>query len=120
MTASGSVFPVAQGVGNRLSYQSRLFSASRDGTLVYVPAAGPGETGWSMVLVDRDGKETIAASLDRQGDTPRFSPDGARVAFRTPSPNCDIWVRDLTRGTTVRLTKEGDNYGVVWRPDGHE
>ena len=71
-----------------------------------------------MVLVDRDGKVTLAASLDRQADTPRFSPDGTRVAFRTPSPNCDIWVRELARGTTIRLSKEGDNHGVVWRPDG--
>ena len=118
LTVSGSPFPVVQGVGNRLSYQSRLFSVSRDGTLVYVPAAGPGETGWSMVFVDRGGKETTIGALDRQGDTPRLSPDGGRVAFRTPAPNCDIWVRDLTRGTTVRLTKEGDNHGVVWRPDG--
>ena len=118
LTASGSAFPLTQGVGNRLSYQSRLFAAAPDGTLVYVPAAPPGEAGWSMVLVDRDGKETMAASLDRQADTPRFSPDGTRVAFRTPAPNCDIWVRELARGTTIRLSKEGDNHGVVWRPDG--
>ena len=118
LTTSGSTFALAQGVGNRLSYQTRLFDVARDGTLVYVPAAPPGEAGWSMVLVDRDGKETVAAALDRQSDTPRFSPDGTRVAFRTPAPNCDIWVRDLSRGTTIRVTKEGDNHGVVWRPDG--
>jgi serine/threonine-protein kinase len=118
LTSTGGAFPVAQGIGNRISYQSRLFSVAADGTLVYVPAAPPGEGGWSMVLVDREGKETIAARLDRQADTPRFSPDGTRVAFRTPAPNCDIWVRDLARGTTTRLTREGDNHGVVWRPDG--
>ncbi len=118
LSATGSASALTQGVGNRLSYQSRLFAVAPDGTLVYVPAAPPGEAGWSMVLVDRDGKETIAASLDRQADTPRFSPDGTRVAFRTPAPNCDIWVRELARGTTVKLSKEGDNHGVVWRPDG--
>jgi Tol biopolymer transport system component len=118
LSASGSTFALAQGVGNRVSYQTRLFDVARDGTLVYVPAAPAGEAGWSMVLVDREGKETVAAALDRQADTPRFSPDGTRVAFRTPAPNCDIWVRELARGTTIRLSKEGDNHGVVWRPDG--
>ena len=71
-----------------------------------------------MALVDREGRETIAARLDRQADTPRFSPDGTRVAFRTPAPNCDIWVRDLARGTSVRVTREEDNHGAVWWPDG--
>jgi Tol biopolymer transport system component len=71
-----------------------------------------------MVQIDRDGKETLVARLDRQADTPRFSPDGKRVAFRTPAPNCDIWVRDLARGTSVRLTADGDNHGVVWHSDG--
>ena len=118
LTGRGTPFPVAQAVGNRISYQSRLFAVANDGTLAYVPAASAGEAGWAMMLVGRDGRETVAARLDRQSDTPRFSPDGTRVAFRTPAPNCDIWVRDLARGTTTRLTREGDNHGVVWSADG--
>jgi serine/threonine-protein kinase len=28
-----------------------------------------------------------------------------------------VWVHDLQRGTTMRITKEGDNHGIVWRGD---
>ena len=118
LRATGPAFPVASGIGNRISYQTRLFAVARDGTLIYVPAASAAEGGWAMVWVDRKGQEAAAVTLERPSDTPRLSPDGTRVAFRTPAPNCDVWVHDLTRGTTMRLTREGDNHGVVWRSDG--
>jgi Tol biopolymer transport system component len=34
------------------------------------------------------------------------------------SPNCDLWSVDLQRGTTTRVTFEGDNHNAVWRSDG--
>ena len=116
--AAGSAFPVLQGLGTRISYQSRLYAAAGDGTVVFAPAEPPGEAGWALVSVDRKGQETRLAGLERQADSPRLSPDGSRVAFRTPAPNCDVWVHDLRRGTTTRVTREGDNHGIVWSADG--
>ena len=71
-----------------------------------------------MMWVDRTGRASVASSFDRPADTPRLSPDASQVAFRTPAPNCDIWVHHMVRGTTTRLTHEGDNHGVVWMNDG--
>jgi serine/threonine-protein kinase len=115
--ASGSPSLVHDGIGTRISYQTRLFAVARDGTLVHATKSSGGEAGWGLISVDRKGQETRLASFERQGDSPRLSPDGTRVAFRTPAPLCDVWVHELERGTTMRLTNEGDNHGVVWTRD---
>jgi len=31
--------------------------------------------------------------------------------------HCDLWVHDIERGTTSRLTREGDNHGIAWSSD---
>ena len=118
LKATGAAFSVASDVGTRLSYQTRLFAVSGDGTLVYSPKSTAEDAGWALMSVNRTGQQTRVTGLDRPSDSPRLSPDGTRVAFRTPAPNCDVWVHDLQRGTTMRITKEGDNHGIVWRPDG--
>lgn len=118
LAAAGPAFPVLSNISTRISFQTRLFAVSRDGTLAYVPAAPPGESVWRMVWVDRKGEASVVTNFDRPADTPRLSPDGSQVAFRTPATNCDVWVHDLARGTTTRLTHEGDNHGVVWMNDG--
>jgi Tol biopolymer transport system component len=49
---------------------------------------------------------------------PRLSPDGQKVAVTVQDPRSDIWVYDLQRGSSTRLTFDGDNERSVWRPDG--
>ncbi len=53
-------------------------------------------------------------------DTPRFSPDGRRLAVSIlGSAGSAIWVRDLARETQSRLTfLKNSNYWPVWTPDG--
>ena len=118
LAATGPAFPVVSDLSTRISFQTRMFAVARDGTLVYVPAAPRDAGAAKMVWVDRAGQSSIVSSFDRPADTPRLSPDASQVAFRTPAPNCDIWVHHLARGTTTRLTHEGDNHGVVWMNDG--
>jgi Tol biopolymer transport system component len=52
--------------------------------------------------------------------TPRFSPDGKRLAFALASgTGVDIWVKDLDRDTPSRLSfLAGVNRWPVWTPDG--
>jgi Tol biopolymer transport system component len=51
--------------------------------------------------------------------TPRFSPDGRRVAISVSSSNAtDIWIYDIGRNTFTRLTTEGANVRPEWTPDG--
>jgi Tol biopolymer transport system component len=54
--------------------------------------------------------------------TPRFSPDGRRLAygaFGTGRHTSDLWVMDLDAGTTKRLTDDGDDSNdPQWSADG--
>ena len=117
LIATGPPFPVMTDIGTRVAFQTRTFAVAADGTFAFVPpqvTQGAGTLAW----VDRSGRQDPIAALERFVDLPRLSPDGTRLAYRTPAPNCDIWVHDLTRGTTTRLTTEGDNHGIVWAADG--
>jgi eukaryotic-like serine/threonine-protein kinase len=75
----------------------------------------------SLALVDRSGRlvRTIAANRPW---TPRFSPDGRRVAygaFGDGRNTSDLWVTDLQNGTTQRLTDDdGDSNDPQWSTDG--
>jgi serine/threonine-protein kinase len=53
--------------------------------------------------------------------TPRFSPEGRRVAITVVRPNAtDIWIYDVARNTFTRLTTEGVNIRPEWTPDGRQ
>ena len=73
------------------------------------------------MLVDRDA-ETRRLELDPGTYLhPRFSPDGTKIAYSGTDPEDrtgDVWVLDLERGGTFRLTTEGTSYSPVWTPDG--
>jgi Tol biopolymer transport system component len=53
-----------------------------------------------------------------------LSPEGTRLAFSQldeRAGSSDVWVHDLRRGTTSRLTFDpGDDRGPVWSPNGEE
>jgi dipeptidyl aminopeptidase/acylaminoacyl peptidase len=63
---------------------------------------------------------------DGHGDDrePRFSPDGARVAFssdRSLNGSYDIWVVDVASGKLTQWTSGSeDEYDPSWSPDGNE
>jgi hypothetical protein len=75
----------------------------------------------ALTVVDREGRvlRTIPASRPW---TPRFAPDGRRVAygaFAAGRHSSDLWVTDVDAGTTRRLTEdEGDANDPQWSPDG--
>lgn len=70
-------------------------------------------------MVDARGTATPLITEDRGYSSPRFSPDGGRVAFTVASAQgADIWVYDRTKTTFTRLTTEGDNIQPEWSADG--
>ena len=90
-----------------------IFSTSETGTLIYQgdrPAR-------SLTLYDRDGHEV--GPIGERGiifDV-NVSPDGTRVAVNRGEP-ADIWVYELGRGTSLRLTFDVRNETLpVWSPD---
>ena len=112
----GTPFPVVHDIGARVSIQVRMFDISRNGTLAYVPQTTVSDGG-GLVWIDRENETTTITDFDGLVDTPRLSSDGTRLAFRAPAPECHIWVHDLARGVTTRITHEADNHGIAWSPD---
>ena len=98
------------------------FDASPAGVLVYRVAPSPSPEGnLRLVLVDRTGRQ-LRAIPARVPWAPRFSPDGARVAYGAFGPgrdSSDVWITDVRTGATMRLTNDArDNNDPHWSPDG--
>ena len=91
-------------------------SLSASGTLAYMR----GRNQFQVVLADAR-SATSSALIREPGSysTPRFSPDGERVAMTVFSNGAaDIWIYHILRNTFTRLTTEGVNLRPEWTADG--
>ena len=119
--SSGALKDAAQAVTNEIAASSTAygsFSVSSNGVLAY--AAGltsQNELRW----MDRTGRAGDA--LIEPGDYVDFnlSPDESQLAFSRVDPQSqapDIWILDLARGTSSRLTSERlVDASPTWSPD---
>jgi Tol biopolymer transport system component len=95
-------------------------SVSRTGTLAF---AEPWPMAGELIWFSRDGRP-LGSPVAGLADYVSFalSPDGNRLAFARVDPQtstADIWLSDLTRGITTRLTSDPMNdAGPMWSPDG--
>jgi Tol biopolymer transport system component/predicted Ser/Thr protein kinase len=119
---TGPEVPVIQGVQQGGFLGGAAYAFSADGTLMYVPGgdtdAGAGR---SLVWVDRSGQVEPLKAEHRYYLFPRISPDGERLAVSaiTAASSLNIWIHDLTRGTSSRLSfGTGIDRDPVWTPDG--
>ncbi|HLL75094.1 MAG TPA: protein kinase [Pyrinomonadaceae bacterium] len=117
---TGEAVPVVKQIGFTLSNARAHFSVSETGTLLYRPSAAAADT--QLVWFDRAGKQLDTVGAAGHYSDIRLSPDGKRVAFQrldTEKGASDIWLIELARGTTSRLTFDPANDGdPVWSPDG--
>ena len=92
---------------------------SRSGDLAYQAAATEGNR---LMLIDRGGTSRNAGADSGWLYTPRFSPDGRRVALLRGTSltyvNRDVWVFDLGQRTQTRVTFDTTAAWPVWSPDG--
>jgi len=91
-------------------------SLSSSGTLAYLS----GRAQFQPVLAAAGSTEP-AALIREPGNysTPRFSPEGRRVAMTVfGASSTDIWIYDIPRNTFTRLTTERANIRSEWTPDG--
>jgi Tol biopolymer transport system component len=94
------------------------FDASASGTLVYL--AGPGMQAWPMAWLDAAGATEPILSKTAMYYSPRFSPDGRRLAFAMEAGNgSDLYVYEFAHQSITRLTfTQQGNIEPVWTPDG--
>ena len=117
-TLSGDPVPLAQDLGVD-NVGLAHFTASHTGVLAFRSGeAGGGQLAW----VDRKGEQREAVGEPADIAATSLSPDGRWLAMtmgQGSSSAYDIWVRDLVRGVTSRLTfsEEGDA-SPVWSPGG--
>jgi Tol biopolymer transport system component len=116
----GSVRLVARDVPS-LAANEGAFTASPTGTLLRDPATSS--------LLDRyrrrvfavpPGGEMVPLDVPPQDWTqPRVSPDGRSLLLRqAANPDCVLWLHDLERRTTTRLTFDVDAHSPLWHPGG--
>jgi serine/threonine-protein kinase len=90
-------------------------SLSRSGTLAYLR----GRAQFNPVLVAAGGAASPLVREPGTYSTPRFSPEGRRVAIGvTTAISQDIYIYDTARNTFTRLTTEGGNVRPEWTSDG--
>jgi serine/threonine protein kinase len=99
---------------------SGTFAVSQDGKLVYIKGK---ETRQNLVLLDKNGKEIRKISDMIPANTAVFSPDGNKIASDLGDPNekkTNVWVYDLNRNVSTKLTFDSSDLAPNWTPDGKQ
>ncbi len=97
------------------------FTLAASGTLVHAPAVGAftDRDRRQVFRVDRDGEIEPLGLPRRDWTQPRLSPDGRALLIReAANPDCVLWLHDLERGTTSRVTFDVDAHNPLWHPSG--
>jgi serine/threonine protein kinase len=115
---SGQDVPVAEGLQINPATRRGAFSASSTGVLAY-RQVGESKLTW----FDRNGRLLEVVELPGRFSSPALSPDEQRLAAARIEPDTgipQIWVVDLSRGVTSRLTlRESDGADMpLWSRDG--
>jgi Tol biopolymer transport system component len=120
----GEAFPVAENVAIEMTAEAAqvhaLFSVSATGILSY--QTGGNIDRRELVWFDRSGRVLGKVGEPGAYSNPALSPDDKQLAISRADPQTnlrDIWVFDLDRGSSSRLTVDrGDESNPVWSPDG--
>jgi Tol biopolymer transport system component len=112
---SGEPFPVVEGVGSFEGVGKASFSVSENGVLAH--NAGVMEEARSLWF-DREGNQLGSVEAPPES----LSPDERKLAITRFDPqtgSSDIWVVDLSQGTTSRFTSNpAHEISPIWSPDG--
>ncbi len=114
LKATGEPVPIESGIMVR-DFNDGNASLSMSGTLAFVQGAAESQ----LVLMSAARSEAALTGEAREYSSPRYSPDGRKVAVAvTTNGSSDIWVYDISAHTFTKLTTEGVNLRPEWSPDG--
>jgi dipeptidyl aminopeptidase/acylaminoacyl peptidase len=118
LQATGDAFPVAEQLQYNAASGGASFGVSLNSVLTYRTGSNLNST--RLMWFDRSGKPLGVLGPIGNQRNPELSPDGRRVAIeRSNPPNRDIWIVEVERGVTTRLTFDpGDDFFPIWSPDG--
>jgi serine/threonine-protein kinase len=112
---AGAAVPVVEGVLMGQGGFAKM-GVSRGGAMVHATGVGGVR---HVVLVDRRGMAQPVTAEQRAYGSPRFSPDGRRIALDiTDGGGSSLWVFDVAQRTLTRLTTDRDATRPLWTPDG--
>lgn len=114
LTVTGPPVPILDDVITNLSGGAHFDVAA--GTLAYVPGR-LGEADKDLIWVSAEGQATPARRVERMSQDFSLSPDGTRILRNNTVGTRDVWIEDLVRGTSTRVTNSTENFGAVWSPD---
>ena len=118
LEVTGNPVPLVEGIVVKPTGAAN-FSISDSGRLVYALGVSDVVFQRSFVWVYRDGREEPVEAEPRNYQEFTLSPDGSRIAVRVSGDNADVWVHDITRNTSTRLTfEESNDRFPTWTPDG--
>jgi len=119
LEVTGRPSPVVEAVNASDGTGAANFAVANNGTLVYFS----GQTGVDespILWLDRSGRTAPLRATPSDWGSPRFSPDGSKLAIDIArAGNPAIWVYDWSRDTTTRVTSGANAVRPVWTPDGH-
>jgi Tol biopolymer transport system component len=128
LAPQGNPVAVLDDVASLSSSGTGQFDFSKNGVFLYASGKAAPDM-WSMIGWDGPtGKLIFGAGSDKTQTqifknqpyfTPRFSPDGKRLALGLESRGLDVYVYDFATDVLTRLTFGGQlAYNPVWAPDG--
>jgi len=114
----GKPVPLAQDVASDPVSAAGRFHVSPLGMLAY--RVGSGVQAWSLSWLDSKGKLEPLLAKPVMYYSPRFSPDGRRLAVSIDNgKGMDIFIHDFERDTTAPVTfTAATNTDAIWTPDG--
>ena len=114
-TVSGEPRPIAEGISRALN--NAAFSVSETGALIYRSGRLVNR---QLTWFDRSGKPIGSVGGVHDFNGVHLSPDERRVAYHRHDgrANGDVWIVDIVRGNSERVTLNAENLSPVWSPDG--
>jgi eukaryotic-like serine/threonine-protein kinase len=116
---TGPPEPVADSVRTGPAFVGKL-AVSRSGAIAYYGGGSSG--GREVIIMDDQGRVHALPLKPDRYTAPRFSPDGKQIAFAVgyggPPLFSDLWLWDIARKTSTRLTFDSTSGAPTWSPDG--